>query len=337
MRTVRILTFSLLALVACSSERPAAPEAAERPSILLVTLDTTRADAIGPEAKGVETPRFDELAAKSRRFRYAYATAPQTLPSHASMLTGLYPGGHGIHENARRLAEAQPLLPEKLRAAGYRTAAFVSAYPLARAFGLARGFEIYDDEFGERVERPAEETTDRAIAWLNATPDGPVFLWVHFFEPHYPYEPPAAFRARYANDPYRGEIAAMDAQLGRIVETFRQRTRDRGAIIVAGDHGEMLGEHGEAQHGKLLYQAAMRVPLLVAGPGVAPGVADGPVSIRRIYHTVLDWAGIDPTASLRAEATEVVLGEAMEPFLQYGWQPQVMAVDGRMKAIHAGA
>ncbi len=326
-----------MTMIGCSREAAAPGKAASRPSILLVTLDTTRADAIGPEAAGVDTPAFDALAARSRRFRYAYATAPQTLPSHASMLTGLYPGGHGVHENARHLAEGHPLAAERLRAAGYRTAAFVSAFPLARAFGLARGFETYDDDFGGRAERSAGETADRAVAWLEPRGTEPVFLWVHFFEPHYPYDPPEPYRTRYAANPYKGEVAAMDAQLGRIVKEFERRAPGPVAIVVAGDHGESLGEHGETQHGKLLYQAAMRVPLLLAGPGVSPAVSDAAVSIRRIYHTILDFAGIDETASLRLDASEVVLGEAMEPFLQYGWQPQVMAVDGRRKAIHAGA
>jgi choline-sulfatase len=328
-----------LAAVACSKEKAgSASVTAPRPSILLVTLDTTRADAIGPEAPGAETPAFNALAARSLRFRYAYATAPQTLPSHASMLTGLYPGGHGVHENARYLSPSHPLVAERLREAGYRTAAFVSAYPLARAFGLARGFEVYDDELADgRAERSATETADRVIGWLRGAGSDPIFLWVHFFDPHYPYEPPEPFRARFEGNPYRGEIAAMDAQLGRVVAEFERLARGPVAILVAGDHGESLGEHGEAQHGKLLYQGVMRVPLLIAGPGVDPAVSDAPVSIRRIFHTILDWAGVDRSGSLRESSAEVVMGEAMEPFLQYGWQPQVMAVDGNRKAIHAGA
>src|SRR5712691_12104986 len=151
-----------------------------RPSILLVTLDTTRADAIGPEAMGIETPAFDALAARGRRFRQAYATVPETLPSHASMITGLYPAGHGVHENARYLSGDRAVLAERLRQAGYRTAAFVSAFTLARRFGLARGFETYDDELpAERAERTDRETTDRALAHLSRESQRPLFLWVH--------------------------------------------------------------------------------------------------------------------------------------------------------------
>lgn len=326
----------LLAAIGCGREQPAAPPRSAPPSILFVTLDTTRADAIGPEAKGIETPSYDALAARGRRFRFAYATVPQTLPSHASMLTGLYPAGHGVHENARYLADSQPLVAERLHAAGYRTAAFVSAFALARRFGLGRGFDVYDEDFGPgKAERTAKETTDRVLAWLAQASPQPLFLWVHYYDPHYPYTPPEPFRTRYAKQPYLGEVASMDEQLGRLVQAFEQRAGEK-AMIIAGDHGEGLGEHGEAQHGNLLYQATMHVPLLIVGPGVEPGTNDTPVSTRRIFHTILDWAGIDAKDSLRGNQQEVVVGEAMKPFLDYGWQPQVMAVDGRQKAILAG-
>lgn len=315
----RALSALVVLLVACTNpEAPTLP--ARHPSILLVTLDTTRADAIGSD-----TPAFNALAARGRRFSYAYATAPQTLPSHGSMLTGLYPGGHGVHENARYLAAQHPLAAEKLEAAGYRTAAFVSAFPLARRFGLARGFETYDDEpDAGQSERTARATTDRALAWL-AQAQGPVFLWVHYYDPHFPYVPS-----------YRDEIRTMDTQLGRLLQAYEGMAGEK-AIIVVADHGEGLGEHGEAQHGNLLYQGVMHVPLLIAGPGVTPGVVEAPVSTRRVFHTILDFAGIAPELSLRQNASEVVVGEAMGPFLQYGWQPQIMAVEGRHKAIHAGA
>lgn len=332
---------SAIALAACTKVPASASHAAAtsgpRPSILLVTLDTTRADAIGPEAKEVETPAFNALAVRGRRFRQAYATTPQTLPSHCSMLTGLYPAGHGVHENARYLAENRPLLAERLHEAGYRTAAFVSAFALARRFGLAHGFDLYEDDFGNgRAERTSVDTTDRVLAYLQQEIRQPLFLWVHYYDPHYPYMPPEPFRSRYAKQPYFGEVAAMDQQLGRLVDGVQQRVHRPLAIVIVGDHGEGLGEHGEAQHGNLLYQSTMQVPLLLIGPGIMPGVVDSPVSTRRIFHTILDWAGLDTTDSLRRAQQEVILGEAMKPFLDYGWQPQVMAVDGRQKAILAG-
>jgi arylsulfatase A-like enzyme/Tfp pilus assembly protein PilF len=334
------LTVVALAFSACNREAPSRQQQATnapRPSILLVTLDTTRADAIGPEAIGIETPSFNALASHGRRFRWAYTAVPQTLPSHTSMMTGLYPAGHGLHENGRYLSPAQSLLAEKLHTAGYRTAAFVSAFALARRYGLARGFETYDDEMPEpRNERSALATTDRALALLSKQSPQPLFLWVHYYEPHFPYEPPEPFRSRFASKPYLGEIATMDQQLGRLIAAFQQRFGRDAAIIVVGDHGEGLGEHGEAQHGNLLYQATMHVPLLIAGPRIAAGVSDTPVSTRRIFHTILDWAGIDSTNSLLREEHETVAAEAMKPFLDYGWQPQVMAVDGHYKAILAG-
>lgn len=333
----KLLIAAIVLAAGCRPRETATQPAAPRPSILLVTLDTTRADAVGPEARGIETPSFNALARSARRFRYAYAAVPQTLPSHASMLTGLYPAGHGLHENGRYLAPSQSLLAEKLHAAGYRTAAFVSAFALARRFGLARGFDTYDDAMPEpQNERTAQETTDRVLAFLQQPSTAPTFLWVHYYDPHFPYEPPEPYRSRFASKPYLGEVASMDAQLGRLVAAWRQRFGNGAAIVVAGDHGEGLGDHGEQQHGNLMYQATMHVPLLIAGPGVAAGVSETPVSTRRIFHTILDWAGIDAANSLRRGDAEVVAAEAMKPFLDYGWQPQVMAVDGRYKAIRAG-
>ena len=330
--------------LACGRSAPPASSPTQRPSILLVTLDTTRADAIGPDAAGVATPGFNAIAARGRRFLQAYATAPETLPSHGSMMTGLYPAGHGIHENARTLAPQHVLLADRLRQAGYRTTAFVSSFVLARRFGLARGFDLYDDELPSgRVERSAAATTDRAIAELDRPISQPRFVWVHYFDPHAPYQPPEEFRAQHAAKPYLGEIAAMDRQLARLVDAFERsaaRSQIPTATIVAGDHGEGLGDRGESQHGNLLYQSTMHVPLVVAGPGLAAGTSAVPVSIRRVFHTVLDLAGLGSDHTLRAPEpalADVVLGEAMKPFLEYGWQPQVMAVLGTQKAIQSRA
>ena len=311
--------------------------AVPQPSILLVTLDTTRADAIGPDAKGMTTVSFNAVAARGRLFQQAYSTVPETLPSHASLMTGLYPAGHGVHENARHLPDATPVLAERLRQAGYRTAAYVSSFVLAKRFGLDRGFDVYDDALAVgRQDRTATEVTDAALAELDRSAAAPLFLWVHYWDPHHPYTPPEPFRSAHRGSPYLGEVAYMDAELGRLVDAFERRAKGPSAIIIVGDHGEGLGDHGEAQHGNLLYQSTMRVPLVLAGPGVAPGVEAAPVSIRRVYHTVLDWAGLGAADSLRRQSQDVVLGEAMKPFLEYGWQPQIMAVQGRQKAIFAG-
>ncbi len=327
-------------VAACSgtpSEKQRAP-AAERPSILLITLDTTRADAIGPEARGVETPAFNAIAARGLRFRQAYAAVPETLPSHATMLTGVYPAGHQVHENARYLPASIPTIAERLAQAGYRTAAFVSSFALSRRFGLARGFESYDETFANgQSERSARETTDAVLAQLSAdTAAKPLFLWVHYYDPHAPYTPPEPFRTKFAGTPYLGEVAAMDEQVGRLVQAFAQRARGPAAIAIAADHGEGLGDHGETFHGNLVYQSTMHVPMAIAGPGVTPGVSDVPVSTRRVFFTLLDWAGLGGEHSLRSNREESVLGEGMKPFLEYGWQPQTMTVAGRYKAILSG-
>lgn len=329
----------VLALAACGGSATPAPNVRDvaRPSILLVTLDTTRADAIGPAAVGVSTPAFNALAARGRRFTQAYAAVPETLPSHSSMMTGLYPAGHGVHENARYLSAAHAVIAEQLKQVGYRTSAFVSSFVLAKRFGLARGFDVYDDEFPAGLaERSGAATADAALKELAQPSTAPRFMWVHFNDPHAPYTPPEPFRSQYANSPYRGEIAAMDVQIGRVVQAFEQRAAGPVAIIIVADHGEGLGEHGEAQHGHLLYQSTMHVPLVLIGPGITSGTSDVAVSTRRIYHTLLDWAGLGAAHSLRVDEADVVLGEAMKPFLEYGWQPQVMGVQGRHKAILAG-
>jgi choline-sulfatase len=339
------LGLAVLTIAACAEtpdkrDSSTAQDSPSRPSILLVTLDTTRADAIGPEARGITTPAFNALAARGRHFRQAYATVPETLPSHISMMTGLYPAGHGVHENARYLAEHHQVLAERLQQTGYRTAAFVSSFVLARRFGLARGFDVYGDELpAGRSERTSQETTDRALAYLTQPSNKPLFLWVHYFDPHAPYAPSERFRTQYADNPYLGEIAAMDEQMGRLVQAFEQQMNGPVGIILASDHGEGLGDHGESQHGNLLYQSTMHVPLVLVGSGVTPGASDTAVSTRRIFHTVLDWAGVGSVDSLRGsqnEVREVVIGEAMKPFLEYGWQPQIMAIEGGYKAILAG-
>ncbi|HEY2435191.1 MAG TPA: sulfatase-like hydrolase/transferase [Vicinamibacterales bacterium] len=325
----------LLAALAACSHAPQAP--VERRSILLVTMDTTRFDAVGSGRAG-DNGAFKALEARGRRFTQAYAAVPETLPSHTSIMTGLYPGGHGVHQNARYVPASVPLVAEQLQRAGYRTAAFVSAFVLNRRFGLARGFNVYDDTMpAGRDERNALETTDAAIAELarplaaGAPAAQPRFVWVHYYDPHAPYDPPSGFRR---DPPYLGEVDFMEQQLGRLLQAFEAASGPAAAEIVVADHGEGLGEHGEAEHGRLLYQATLHVPLVIVGLGVTAGEASGvPVSTRRVYDTILDLAGEPNARSLRAAAAEPVLGEAMNPFLENGWQPQVMTVAGRYKAI----
>lgn len=340
-----LLAISLV-LSACGAEPSETASSAaqdtntqQRPSILLVTLDTTRADALGLETDKVHTPALNALAERGQVFSQAYATAPMTLPAHTSILTGLYPTEHGIHENGRRFADSERLLASKLKPLGYKTAAFVSAFPLAAEFGLSSGFDHYDDYLAADIaERPANETTDRALDFLEREDSSPLFVWVHYFDPHEPYEPPEPYRSKYPEAPYLGEIAFLDQELGRLVATFEARLEGQPLkILVVGDHGQGLGEHGEALHGNLLYQGVMRVPLMVVGSGIPAGQVDQPVSTRRIFDTILGWAGVEHEGlHLLSGSAETVLAEAAKPYLQYGWQPQVMAIDGSTKVIRSG-
>ena len=342
------LTLSVILALAVAGCSPTSPVLTEppptHPAILLVTLDTTRADALGFENDKVRTPHLEALAARGVRFSQAYTTVPTTLPAHASIMTGLYPADHGIHENARTLANHHTLLGDLLRQRGYSTAAFVSALPLSSQFGLARAFDHYDDDFGassasgHAAERSAGETTERALDYLNRQPSTkPLFLWVHYFDPHEPYAPPEPFRSQYPEDPYLGEIAYMDQELGRLLAAFEGWSSEGPYnILIAGDHGEGRGDHGEALHGNLLYQGVLRVPLFAAGTGISPTQIQTAVSIRRIFDTILGWTGEQRPNGLLSGTAETVLAEAMKPNRQYGWQPQVMAVRDHLKVIRSG-
>jgi arylsulfatase A-like enzyme/Tfp pilus assembly protein PilF len=309
----------------------------ERPAILLITLDTTRADRLGIESSAVKTPHFDQLAERGLYFTQAYSTTPTTLPSHTSMMTGLYPMDHKIRENGRRVDAQLELLASRLQTLGYQTAAFVSGFPLAEQFGLARGFDMYDDDLAASAnERSATLTTDAALEYL-ALEETADFLWVHYFDAHAPYEPPEPFLSLYKDDLYSGELAYIDSEVGRLLSAFETRFAGQPRkVIVVGDHGEGLGDHGEALHGNLLYQGTMRVPLIIAGDGIAPGSVDRSVSIRQVFDTVLEWAGVSGERSLLGENSEPVLAEALKPYLQYGWQPQFMVVLDGIKMIQSG-
>ncbi len=272
----RVFACTLLAgCVAASCGRgPARPA---RPNVLLVTLDTTRADHLGAYgASRVATPAFDRVAAEGVLFDRAWTVTPLTTPAHASVMTGLYPPAHGVRNNGRfRVSEAATTLAEAFEAAGYRTGAFAGAFPVARAFGFAQGFAAFDDDFGDdergqaRSERTAAEVNARALPWLTAAAagDAPFFAWIHYFDAHAPYEPPSPFAERFEGRPYDGEIAFVDAEIGRVLETMRSAgVLDRTVVALVGDHGEGLGDHGEATHALLLYEAMIHVPLAIRAP-----------------------------------------------------------------------
>lgn len=271
--------------------------------VVLVTIDTLRIDHVGCYgARGPRTPSLDALAAAGTRFETVVSPAPLTLPAHTTLFTGLEPPRHGVRGNARSsLDAALPTLAERFQQAGFATAAFVGAAVLARSQGLARGFDVYDDAMSSRraanagsyLERSADAVVDAALAWLETAP--PRFLlWVHFFDPHALYRPPPGFRAAFPGNPYAGEVAFADAQLGRLLEAVAARFPASGTLVVAtSDHGESLGQHDELTHSKTLYDATQRVPLVLAGPGVAVGrVVEGPVGLVDVAPTLLALAGL---------------------------------------------
>jgi choline-sulfatase len=293
---------ALASLAACRSG-PATPPAdlAGRP-IILVTIDTLRADRLGAygSEKGL-TPALDRFAQGAARFTAAVTQVPLTLPAHATILTGLHPAKHGVLTNdGFRLAPGVPTLAEALRARQYATGAFIGGYPLHASTGLARGFDRYDDDFlraAGAVERPADEVVRSALEWMDARQAQPFFAWLHLFDPHSPYTPPAPFAAAGAGAPsdvlYDGEVAYTDAAIGRLFEHLqRSGLFSRAAIFIVADHGESLGEHGERTHGTFLYDATIRVPLLVKLSGMADSrVVTVPVETADLAPTIASLAG----------------------------------------------
>ena len=351
------ITAGLALLAALPACRPAArPPSAARPNVLLITLDTVRADHLGCYgARAASTPTLDALAASGVRFAAAVAHAPLTAPSHASILTSRTPLGHGVRDNgAYVLPEGVRSVAEDFRAAGYKTAAFVSGFPLTRRFGFDRGFETYDDHLPRGsdprrtayVERNAAGTTDAALQWIDATAaSGPFFLWVHYFDAHAPYEPPAEFVAR-TGSAYAGEIAFVDSQIARLTGRIESAAPGRTLMLVTADHGESLGEHGEDTHGIFLYDATLRVPFVIAGPSVPAAQVSGTVARGiDVAPTLLDLAGVEVPAlegrSLRPALSggrmqdAPTYSESLHPLLQYGWAPLHALRTDRYKMIEA--
>lgn len=270
-------------------------------NVLLITLDTTRADNLGcyGNGKGL-TPNIDGLAQAGTVFEQCAASAPITLPSHATILTGLYPFVHGVrHNTGSRLAEINETMAEVLRQAGYTCGGYVAAMVLNRDTGLDQGFDTYDD-VGSRHERPASEMSAAAIAWLNDHASDTFFLWVHYFDPHAPYQPPAAY-AGSGRTPYEGEVAFTDAEVGRLLEALdRLQVADTTLVVLTADHGEGLGEHGEETHLNFVYDTTMSVPLVLRAPGRIPAgkrVA-GQVRNADIAPTILSFVGMKPGEAL---------------------------------------
>lgn len=277
---------------------------AHRLNLLLVTIDTVRADHVGVYgARDAQTPTLDALAARGVRFEHAETAVPITGPSHATILTGLYPPVHGVRDNiVFSLDPRHRTLATRLKGAGYRTAAFVGAYPVAAAFGFKQGFDSLSENFkespipGAGAQRPANEVVDDTLGWLQTPGEGPFFVWMHLYDPHAPYDPPEPYRTRFAGRPYDGEIAFADAQLGRLLAWLRTSGHESDTVVaVLSDHGESLGEHGEVTHAVLLYEATLHVPFLLAGPGVPVGRAVAArVATVDVAPTLLRMLDVEP-------------------------------------------
>jgi choline-sulfatase len=342
------------------SSRPDPPRATPR-GVVVITIDTLRADRLPPYGyRGVDTPAITRLAREGVTFQWAFTPVPLTLPAHSSLFTGQLPFRHGVRDNGGfHLGEQTPTLASTLAAAGYKTAAFVSAFVLDGRWGLARGFDEYFDRFAvsardlaamARVQRTGEETWIEAQRWLERQADGRFFLWLHLFDPHTPYEPPEPYRTRYAGRLYDGEIAYSDAIVGRVIRLLEERgALDETLVLLLSDHGEGLGDHGEDEHGLFAYDSTLRVPWIVRMPGGAGAgrVVDRPVSLVDVMPTVLGVLGVPPPPSLdgadlsrllttdAAVPRDELYAETYYPRLQYDWNELLVVRNERYKLIRA--
>ena len=324
--------------------------------VLLISVDTLRPDYLGCYGSTkVATPHIDSIAAGGVRFVEAAAPTPLTLPSHTSLLTGLDPPRHGHRDNSGFvLPAAATTLAEVLAGKGWQTAAFVAALPLDSRFGLDQGFATYDDAYGETrhglgdaatPERPAREVADAALAWLKARREKPWFAFVHFYDPHFPYQPPQHLRARYGSTPYAGEIAAVDEQVGRLLAFLEQSgQKQRTLVVLTADHGESLGEHREMSHGIFAYESTLRVPLLFAP--FPPRAVRGRVRLVDVAPTILDLLGLGFPGKVDGRSLRPQLAgaappaqppaayfEALAMYLNLGWAPLRGFTSGRHKYV----
>jgi choline-sulfatase len=337
---------------------PPSPKTA--PNVLLITIDTVRADHLGCYGgKNIQTPTLDALAHDGIVFERAISQVPLTWPSHAAILTGLYPFQNGVQDFT-----GQPLEPrfrsvaQSFQRNGYATGAVVSSFVLDRSWGLARGFDFYDDafpaaEFANKdlglVERPAGESVSHALAWLQKNPRRPFFFWLHLYDPHSPYDPPEPYLTQYRSHSYDGEIAYADHELGRLIAWLKHnQLYDRTLIVFLSDHGESLGEHGEQEHGFFAYNSTVHIPLIIkppAGSAVRPGRISQPVETVAVAPTLLRLAGIhdEIEKQLRShsllgtggETEDEAYSETFYPFSSFGWSPLHALETSRYQYIDA--
>ena len=336
---------------------PLRPGEARGANVLLVTIDTLRRDRVGAYGSTTHlTPALDQLAAEGFRFTHAYSHAPMTLPAHTSIMTGLTPPRHGVRNNVSfRLASNVPTIATMLKAAGYRTGAFVGAFVLDSRFGLNRGFDIYDDrnlhDVGQTsfrfAQRRAADVVDAAWRWIDSgsgarEPAPPFFCWVHVFDPHAPYEAPPEYRP--GRSPYDAEVAYTDAMLGTLFDHLRSSgLMDRTLVLVTADHGESLGDHGESTHGLFAYNSTLAVPLIVHPPASgrsAGGIVDTVAAHVDVLPTIADLVGVTPPGGLDgrslaapAPAARAVYFEALDASLTRGWAPLTGVIQDGWKYI----
>ena len=346
----------MLVSVMAASNPPFGPkQSAGRLNVLLVTIDTLRADRL--RSYGYErasTPALDALAASGARFADATAHAPLTFPSHVAILTGQYQNAFGVRLNGMNpLSESALTLAERFKGSGYQTGAVIGSVVVGRGTGLAQGFDAYNDRISATpravvaladLQRPAAEVTTAAKTWL-AAQRGPWFLWVHYYDPHLPYSAPSRFASAAAGRPYDAEISYVDAELGSLLKGV---DRARTAVVVTSDHGEALGDHGESDHGYFIYDATLSVPLIVAAPGIQPRVVAEQVRSIDIAPTLLDLADVAasgpafdgeslrPLLEGRTRANvPLSLAESWYPRMHFGWSELRSARVGEWKYIAA--
>jgi len=348
LRAVSFTTAVFIAVVLV----PACRGAVRPRSLLVITLDTMRADRLPPYGfSGVATPALDRLAAEGVVFDEAFAAVPLTFPSHASLFTGMYPPRLGVRDNVGApLAAEFKTLAEILRERGLTTAAFVASGVLAAGRGVDQGFGIYRDSAPDcagtpRARRPANEVVEDAMAWLARDDSAPFFIWVHLFDTHRPYDLPADFERLYS-DPYLAAIAFEDSQISRLVDHLESRDRlDNTLIVLAGDHGESLGDHGEESHGIFVYQEALHVPLIVRGPGIAARRVSAVTRLVDVMPTVLTLFGVTPPGADGVSLAGLLTGTAPDPRLEvyaesmypqrFGWSGLRSLRADRYKVIEA--
>jgi arylsulfatase A-like enzyme/Flp pilus assembly protein TadD len=335
-----LLSFLILLWPACSQSGKHSIDASGW-NLLLVTLDTTRADRLGCYGYDrINTQSIDTIAQSGVKFSRAFAHTPTTLPSHANIFLGTTPVQHGVSENATFIIQDEfYTLAEHLQVYGYSTGAFVGAYPLDSRFGLDQGFDTYDDDYGNQdfqskvyVERRAGPVIERSLSWLREQ-NGPWFLWVHCFDPHFPYNPPEPFRTNYSQDLYDGEIAYLDSKLGDLFNYLSEQGLDeKTVVVITGDHGEALGQHGEATHGYFAYNSTLLVPLVIRYPGNTVQEIDEYVCHVDIFPTVCDLLSLEKPIGLQGVSLLPELGkreikdryiyfESLYPFYSRGWAP----------------